>query len=117
MVHCRFTSANGSPSSIHRMLIALSLILLSFPALSQDAITRAELEKEEAAEEKRNEIIFYAASGLGVIAMMGGAWFLVNGKPKKGGSRNSAETTPGMRISTGRTNDPYMRRKVVKKTS
>lgn len=99
------------------MLIVLSLILLSFPALSQDAITRAELEKQEAAEEKRNKIIFYVASGLGVVAMIGGAWFLVNGKPRKSGSPTPAETTPGMRISAGRTNDPYMRRKIVKKTS
>lgn len=99
------------------MLTALSLILLILPAFAQDALTRAEFEKKEAEEDKRNDIIFYVASGLGVIAMMGGAWFLVNGKPKRSGSSNPASTTPGMRISAGRTNDPYMRRKIIKKTS
>jgi hypothetical protein len=101
--------------SILRVLSALSLILLAFPVLAQDAMTPAEL--LEAEEEKRNEIIFYVASGLGVVAMIAGAWILGNGKSKKTESASPANTTPGMRISAGRTNDPYMRRKVVKRTS
>ena len=112
MVHCRFTSAKGSFFSAPRVLTALSLILLAFPVLAQDVMTPAEL--LEAEEEKRNKIIFYVASGLGVVAMIGVAWFLGNGKSKKSSNPTQA---PGMRVSTGRTNDPYMRRKVVKRTS
>lgn len=115
MVHCRNTSANGRSYGILRVLITLSLILLAFPMLAQDALTPAELEELE--QEKRNKIIFYVASGFGIVAMIGVAWLLGGtGKSKKSSSTNPT-SAPGMRTAAGRTNDPYMRRKVVKRTS
>jgi hypothetical protein len=112
MVHLSFLPRKGAPVWTMRVLALVPLLLFSIASFAQDATTTIPIEEEGLS---RNEIIGYTSAALGFVLMIVLAWFLTSKKDSKEPAK--ATHTPGMRISSAHSNDPYMRRKVVKKTS
>lgn len=113
MVHLNSNSANGSVRVGSRMLATLSLVLLALTGFAQDGSPTPAPAEEGLT---RAEIISYIVSAVAFIIIIVFAWILGSGKAKKK-SAHLAQHTPGLRISSAHTNDPYMRKRVVKKTS
>lgn len=119
MVHINIIPGRGSRLT-DRALALLPIMFMAFSGFAQDAtLTNEAAAAASAATEEemsQGEIIGYIASAIGFIAMIVGAWFLTSKKPK-GEPMPTHAHPPGMRVSSAHTNDPYMRRKVIKKTN
>jgi hypothetical protein len=97
------------------MLALLPLLLLAFQGFAGDAAPASANGEEEGL--SRAEIIGYASAAAGFVLMIVFAWFLTS-RRSPAGKMTANMHTPGMRISSAHSNDPYMtRKKVVKKTS
>jgi hypothetical protein len=108
MVHFNKQSANDSAAP--KVLALLPLLLLAVSGFAQGN------SHTQAADEglSRTEIISYLVCGIGLVIVATVAW--ISGSKKTTSPRHATDT-PRLRISSARINDPYMKRKVVKKTS
>ena len=120
MVHRKFIPGRGS-RSLTRALALLPLMFIALSTFGQDASsgsladgTIPPLTEDEGL--SKATLIGYIASGVAFILMIAGAWWLTGRKSPKE-EESAPAHTPGMRISSAHTNDPYMRRKVIKKTN
>jgi hypothetical protein len=118
MVHYNSNSTNGSIRVGSRTLAVLPLLLLTFTGFAQDA-SPAPVPVEDGL--SRAEIISYIVSAVAFIVIIAFAWVLGNGKSRKEARAKAATRTnvgvPGLRISSAQAHDPYMKKKVVKRTS